>query len=154
MPLYNKGSRFFVRGHGDEDLIDSVGDKTPNAAVRTYADVMCEEAMKREKEETLRLIAKKYQKGKKIGATQQDVSQASQKRRNSWDQAQEQENVIKKAKISSDWDATLTPRRANVDATHAINRHNRWDETPTLGRLADVGATSIGDITPGAILQD
>ncbi|CAI7843135.1 unnamed protein product [Closterium sp. NIES-53] len=35
------------------------GDATPDAAVRTYADVIKEEALKREKEETLRQIAKK-----------------------------------------------------------------------------------------------
>ncbi|GLJ13842.1 hypothetical protein SUGI_0221080 [Cryptomeria japonica] len=86
----------------------AMGDKTPDAAVRTYADVMREEALKREKEETLRLIAKKDQeekeKGKEAGATQQDVLQASQKR---------------------------------------SNRRNRWDETPTPGRLADADATPV-----------
>ncbi|XP_059065494.1 uncharacterized protein LOC131032362 [Cryptomeria japonica] len=147
----------------------AMGDKTPDTAVRTYADVMREEALKREKEETLRLIAKKHQeekeKGKEAGATQQDVSQASQKRRNRWDQAQEQENAAKKAKVSlassdwdapdatpgiSRWDATPTPGRANVDATPAINRRNRWDETPTPGRLADADATPVGGVTPGA----
>ncbi|CAI5501633.1 unnamed protein product [Closterium sp. Naga37s-1] len=37
----------------------AMGDATPDAAVRTYADVIKEEALKREKEETLRQIAKK-----------------------------------------------------------------------------------------------
>ncbi|RXI09264.1 hypothetical protein DVH24_033881 [Malus domestica] len=35
------------------------GEKTPDPSVRTYADVMREEALKREKDETLKLIAKK-----------------------------------------------------------------------------------------------
>ncbi|KAK4252798.1 hypothetical protein QN277_014340 [Acacia crassicarpa] len=37
----------------------AAGEKTPNPSVRTYADVMREEALKREKEETLRAISKK-----------------------------------------------------------------------------------------------
>eukprot|EP00252_Welwitschia_mirabilis_P022937 TRINITY_DN6357_c0_g2_i1.p1 TRINITY_DN6357_c0_g2~~TRINITY_DN6357_c0_g2_i1.p1 ORF type:complete len:163 (+),score=30.37 TRINITY_DN6357_c0_g2_i1:54-542(+) len=37
----------------------ALGDKTPDASVRTYADIMKEAALKREKEETLRLIANK-----------------------------------------------------------------------------------------------
>ncbi|KAL2628794.1 hypothetical protein R1flu_013480 [Riccia fluitans] len=37
----------------------ATGSKTPDVSVRTYADVMKEEMLKREKEETLRLIAKK-----------------------------------------------------------------------------------------------
>ncbi|KAM1052855.1 hypothetical protein ACFX2J_000425 [Malus domestica] len=35
------------------------GEKTPDLSVRTYADVMREEALKREKDETLKLITKK-----------------------------------------------------------------------------------------------
>ncbi|GLJ48896.1 hypothetical protein SUGI_1031370 [Cryptomeria japonica] len=75
MSLYNggldfvalrEGGRFFIRGHEDEDLADSVGEKTSNVAARTYVDVMCKEALKREKEETLRLIMKKHQKGKEV----------------------------------------------------------------------------------------
>lgn len=37
----------------------AAGEKTPDPSVRTYADVMREEALKREKEETLKAIAKK-----------------------------------------------------------------------------------------------
>ncbi|KAL3686845.1 hypothetical protein R1sor_013154 [Riccia sorocarpa] len=37
----------------------AAGSKTPDVSVRTYADVMREEMLKRETEETLRLIAKK-----------------------------------------------------------------------------------------------
>ena len=37
----------------------AAGEKTPDPSVRTYADVMREEALKREKEETLRAKAKK-----------------------------------------------------------------------------------------------
>ncbi|KAB2597462.1 splicing factor 3B subunit 1-like [Pyrus ussuriensis x Pyrus communis] len=38
------------------------GEKTPDLPVRTYADVMREEALKRGKDETLKLIAKKMKK--------------------------------------------------------------------------------------------
>ncbi|KAB2611247.1 splicing factor 3B subunit 1-like [Pyrus ussuriensis x Pyrus communis] len=44
------------------------GEKTLDPLVRTYADVMREEALKREKDETLKLIAKKMKKKKKVVA--------------------------------------------------------------------------------------
>ncbi|GLJ30458.1 hypothetical protein SUGI_0602950 [Cryptomeria japonica] len=44
-----------MKGHEEEDLTDSVGEKTPDFVVRTYAIAMCQEALKREKEETLRI---------------------------------------------------------------------------------------------------
>lgn len=144
------------------------GDKTPDASVRTYADVMREEALKREKEETLRLIAKKRkeeeEKGKeKESAGVVDAQPAgAQKRRNRWDQSQD-DGGAKKAKTSdSDWDApdstsgtgrwdsTPTPGRVG-DATPSLSRKNRWDETPTPGRVTDSDATpSAGGVTPGA----
>ncbi|EEE56282.1 hypothetical protein OsJ_05340 [Oryza sativa Japonica Group] len=63
------------------------------------------------------------------------------------------------AKTSSDWDAPdatpgigrwdATPGRVG-DATPSVRR-NRWDETPTPGRMADADATpAAGGITPGA----
>eukprot|EP01018_Ginkgo_biloba_P035429 Gb_20157 [translate_table: standard] len=148
----------------------AMGDKTPDAAVRTYADVMREEAFKREKEETLRLIAKKHQEEAEQKSKEKDgVNQvaevqpqsAAQKRRNRWDQSQDQESA-KKPKTSSEWDApdatpgvnrwdaTPTPGRANIEATPSVSRRNRWDETPTPGRLADADATPVGGVTPGA----
>ncbi|XP_054777615.1 uncharacterized protein LOC129285767 [Prosopis cineraria] len=137
----------------------AAGEKTPDPAVRTYADVMREEALKREKEETLRAIAKKKkeeeeaakaapEKGKEADAA------AAPKRRNRWDQSQDE--GAKKAKTSDwdmpdttpgRWDATPTPGRV-TDATPG--RRNRWDETPTPGRLADSDATPAGGATPGA----
>lgn len=139
-------------------------DKTPDPAVRTYSDVMREQALKREKEETLRAISKKKkeedenkEKEKESGAAQQP----SQKRRNRWDQSQD--NDAKKAKTASSdwdlpdpltpgigrWDATPTPGRVG-DATPSLSRRNRWDETPTPGRLADADGTPAGGVTPGA----
>ncbi|CAI5967847.1 unnamed protein product [Closterium sp. NIES-64] len=44
---------------GRNGAYEADGDATPDAAVRTYADVIKEEALKREKEETLRQIAKR-----------------------------------------------------------------------------------------------
>ena len=147
----------------------AMGEKTPDASVRTYADVMREEALKREKEETLRLIAKKQQdeaerKAKEVPVAKpqaKEVSTAtSQKRRNRWDQSTDQDEV-KKTKTSdwdaldatpgpTKWDATPTPGRAGIEATPGASRRNRWDETPTPGRLADSDATPVGGITPGA----
>ncbi|KAK2997810.1 hypothetical protein RJ639_024937 [Escallonia herrerae] len=135
------------------------GDKTPDVSVRTYVDVMREEAYKREKEETLRAIAQK-KKEEESQASEKAV-QPTQKRRNRWDQSQE-ETGAKKPKTASDWDlpdstpgigrwdATPTPGRVG-DATPSLSRRNRWDETPTPGRLADSDATpAAGGVTPGA----
>lgn len=149
----------------------AMGEKTPDASVRTYADVMREEALKREKEETLRLISKKHQeeleRRSKEASTAPTKAQApvqtatSQKRRNRWDQSVEADDA-KRAKVTSEWDApdatpgptkwdaTPTPGRAGVEATPTVSRRNRWDETPTPGRLADSDATPIGGMTPGA----
>ncbi|CAM8902073.1 hypothetical protein QQ045_009964 [Rhodiola kirilowii] len=144
------------------------GDKTPHDSVRTYADVMREEALKREKEETLRLIAKK-KKEEEEQAKDKDSAGADaqpaggQKRRNRWDQSQDADGGAKKAKTAGSdwdmpdstpgigrWDATPTPGRVG-DATPSLSRRNRWDETPTPGRVADSDATpSAGGVTPGA----
>ncbi|KAG9444264.1 hypothetical protein H6P81_015604 [Aristolochia fimbriata] len=148
----------------------AMGEKTPDVNVRTYADIMKEEALKREKEETLRAIAmkKKEEEENKALDRGKDAStapaQATQKRRNRWDQSQDQDSSSKKAKTaaSSDWDmpdstpgigrwdATPTPGRVAADATPSLSRRNRWDETPTPGRLADADATPAAGVTPGA----
>ncbi|GBG61498.1 hypothetical protein CBR_g21841 [Chara braunii] len=121
----------------------ALGDKTPDASLRTYADVMREEAVRRGKEETLRLIAKKKQEeeekrkegggalSKPIKPAQQSVGvvpapiphTAGVKRRNRWDQAGA-EDALKKPKVTSEWDAP--------DSTPGPSR---WDATPTPGRV-------------------
>ncbi|KAL5720028.1 Splicing factor 3B subunit 1 [Ranunculus cassubicifolius] len=156
------------------------GDKTPDVSVRTYVDVMREEAYKREREDTLREIAKQKkeeeekkkeggggERGKDDGAAAAAAAASAQKRRNRWDQHQEPDGSSKKAKTSSsstssssDWDMPdstpgigrwdATPGRVGVDATPGISRRNRWDETPTPGRVADADATPAAGATPGA----
>ncbi|XP_052174881.1 uncharacterized protein LOC127789869 [Diospyros lotus] len=149
----------------------AAGDKTPDVSVRTYADVMREEALKRAKEDTLRAIAKKKKEEEENKAADKEREpppaaaslqpSQQQKRRNRWDQSQD-DNSAKKAKTASDWDlpdstpgigrwdATPTPGRIG-DATPSLSRRNRWDETPTPGRLADSDATpAAGGATPGA----
>ncbi|THG09853.1 hypothetical protein TEA_027158 [Camellia sinensis var. sinensis] len=89
-----------------------------------------------------------------------DVS--TQKKRNRWDQSQDENNAKKVKTSQSDWDipnstpgigrwdATPTPGRVG-DATPSLSRRNRWDETPTPGRLADSDATPAGGgVTPSA----
>ncbi|OVA13817.1 Splicing factor 3B subunit 1 [Macleaya cordata] len=146
----------------------AMGDKTPDASVRTYADVMKEEALKKEREDTMREIAKKKkeeeEKGKAVEREKDDGSAPVQKRRNRWDQNQEADGSSKKAKTSATgsdwdmpdstpgigrWDATPTPGRV-ADATPSVSRRNRWDETPTPGRVADADATPAAGVTPGA----
>lgn len=144
----------------------AAGEKTPDPSKRSYADVMRDEALKREREETIRLISKKKKEeeeaGKAAPVQEKEKSQQNQqqKRRNRWDQNQNlEEGGVKKAKTSDwdapdsnamtpgRWDATPTPGRV-IDATPG--RRNRWDETPTPGRLVDSDATP-GGVTPGGV---
>lgn len=144
----------------------AAGEKTPDPSKRSYADVMRDEALKREREETIRLISKKKKEeeeaGKVAPVQEKEKSQQNQqqKRRNRWDQNQNlEEGGVKKAKTSDwdapdsnamtpgRWDATPTPGRV-IDATPG--RRNRWDETPTPGRLVDSDATP-GGVTPGGV---
>ncbi|KAF6143364.1 hypothetical protein GIB67_001308 [Kingdonia uniflora] len=150
----------------------AMGDRTPDIAHRTYADVMREEALKKEREETLKEIAKKRkekeEESEKKGRDRDKalvgdgVSQV-QKRRNRWDQNQET-SESKKAKMGgSEWDMpdSSTPGIGRWDATPGrvgdampslVSRRNRWDETPTPGRAA-AGSDSTptaGGATPGA----
>ncbi|CAL1386757.1 unnamed protein product [Linum trigynum] len=134
----------------------AMGDKT----ARTFVDVMREEKLKRDREDTLKEIAKKME-GKAAEVVKEPVAAAGPpptKRRNRWDMSQDEGGdgaAAKKAKTGSDWDlpdatpgigrwdATPTPGRVG-DATPSAGRRNRWDETPTPGRVAD------SDATPGA----
>ncbi|THU54523.1 hypothetical protein C4D60_Mb10t26000 [Musa balbisiana] len=142
----------------------ATGEATPDPTVRTYADVMREQALQRQKEEILKEIAKKKEEEKSKAAA--EPAPTAQKRRNRWDQSQEPDGgAAKKAKTSSvasdwdapdstpgigRWDATPTPGRV-ADATPSVSRRNRWDETPTPGRLVDADATpAAGGVTPGA----
>ncbi|KAK7306536.1 hypothetical protein VNO77_44483 [Canavalia gladiata] len=141
----------------------AAGEKTPDPSVRTYADVMREEALKREKEETLKAIAKKKKEEEEAAKAAPQQQQQQQKRRNRWDQSQDDGGAAataKKAKTSDwdmpdttpgRWDATPTPGRV-TDATPG--RRNRWDETPTPGRLVDSDATPAGGATPAGMTWD
>ncbi|XP_050212265.1 uncharacterized protein LOC126662350 [Mercurialis annua] len=137
----------------------AAGEKTPDPSVRSYAEVMKEEALKRDKEETLRLISKKKKEEEEAAKEEKEAKEtngaAAMKRRNRWDQSQDGEDdsgvAVKKSKSSSsDWDLPdATPGRVS-DATPNVGRRNRWDETPTPGRVADADATPAGGVTPGA----
>ncbi|CAA3003568.1 splicing factor 3B subunit 1 [Olea europaea subsp. europaea] len=137
-------------------------DKTPGPEVRTYADVMREEALKRKEEEVKREIAKKKEEEAAAKDKEKEKEAEKPKKRNRWDMSQDESGGVKKAKVGSDWDlpdstpgigrwdATPTPGRIG-DATPSISRKNRWDETPTPGRLNDSDATpAAGGATPGA----
>ncbi|KAM0903541.1 hypothetical protein ACQ4PT_018591 [Festuca glaucescens] len=147
----------------------AAAEATPDPSARTYGDAMRESKVQQEKEHLLREIAKKKReeeeraKEKKAAAPEQPPPPAvTTKRRNRWDQSQDGDAaaIAKKAKTASDWDAPdatpgigrwdATPGRVG-DATTPSVRRNRWDETPTPGRMADADATpAAGGITPGA----
>ena len=154
----------------------AMGDVTPDASVRTYADVMREEASKRTREETLRLIAKKKEEAEARGheeslaptkaqqgqvapvgpaAAAAAAAAAGSKRRNRWDQNTDQDDA-KKAKTGSDWDGPdATPGPSRWDATPTPGRTN-LDATPMAGRrnrwdeTPTPGRASDADATPGA----
>ncbi|CAD6240563.1 unnamed protein product [Miscanthus lutarioriparius] len=139
----------------------AAGEVTPDPAVRNYADVMRDAALQKKKEDLLREIAKKKEEERKAAAVPEQPAAMTTKRRNRWDQSQEGDAAAgaKKAKTSSDWDAPdatpgigrwdATPGRVG-DVTPSVRR-NRWDETPTPGRMADADATpAAGGATPGA----
>ncbi|GJN18136.1 hypothetical protein PR202_gb05264 [Eleusine coracana subsp. coracana] len=143
----------------------AAGEATPDPSVRTYADVMRDAALKKKKEDLLREIAKKKkeeeEEKERVKKAAPEQPAATTKRRNRWDQSQDGDAAAaaKKSKTSSDWDAPdatpgigrwdATPGRVG-DATPSVRR-NRWDETPTPGRMADADATpAAGGVTPGA----
>ncbi|CAI9106349.1 OLC1v1005485C1 [Oldenlandia corymbosa var. corymbosa] len=143
------------------ERVDPFLDKTPAPDVRTYADVMKEEALKKQKEELIREIQKQKKEAEegKVAVKEKEKEAEKPKKRNRWDQSQDESS--KKAKGGSDWDlpdstpgigrwdATPTPGRFG-DATPSVKK-NRWDETPTPGRSTDSDATpAAGGVTPGA----
>ncbi|CAL4974856.1 unnamed protein product [Urochloa decumbens] len=143
------------------------GEATPDPAVRTYADVMRDAALQKKKEGLLLEMDKKRKEDEekekqRKAAPEQPAAATATKRRNRWDQSQDGDAVAgaKKAKTSSDWDVTdaapgighwdATPGRVG-DATPSVRR-NRWDETPTPGRMTDADATpaAVGLTPSGA----
>jgi splicing factor 3B subunit 1 len=74
-----------------------MGDKTPDARVRTYADIMREQQIQREMENTMRNIAEKKKQEAELAAQAPTKAQTSngaaaapvvgEKRRNRWDQS-------------------------------------------------------------------
>ncbi|KAF9626277.1 hypothetical protein IFM89_031790 [Coptis chinensis] len=100
------------------------GEKTPDVkARRSYADVMKEELLKRQKEEMVGEIVKKKE---------------------------EEEKEKNKNKNKKKCQETDTSTGRVVDGTPLKSRRNRWDETPTPGRVGvGVGGGMVSDARPG-----
>ncbi|MEW5298864.1 MAG: hypothetical protein WDW36_001940 [Sanguina aurantia] len=138
----------------------AMGDKTPDARVRTYADIMKEQQLQREMDNTMKNISDKKKaeaEAAKAGvlpaagaADGKTAAAAGQKRRNRWDQSGDTKGG---AKPASDWDmADATPvTGSRWDATpgHA----NGGDATPAWGAGAGAAAdkASRWDATPGGV---
>ncbi|CAI9099103.1 OLC1v1035874C1 [Oldenlandia corymbosa var. corymbosa] len=134
------------------DRVDPFLDKTPAPDVRTYADVMKEEMLKKQKEELSREIQKQRKEAEEKEAA---AEKSKKKKRNRWDQSEE--DVSKKAKTGvSDWDlpesSSSTPRIGKWEATPPpVVKKNRWDETPKpdSGSSSAVGGDGmLWDATP------
>ncbi|KAK9858437.1 hypothetical protein WJX84_009169, partial [Apatococcus fuscideae] len=145
-----------------------MGDRTPDARTRTYADTMKEAALARERDNTLRNIADKKRLEQEqasadldrptkasapsfaapapVAAPPASKAAAGEKRRNRWDQASGGD--AKKPRVS-EWDTDATPGRVAVDATPG-----RWDATPgpdaTPGQLDADATPGRWDATPQA----
>lgn len=129
----------------------AMGDKTPDGRVRTYADIMREQQLQREMDNTMKNIVDKKRKEAEVAAAQAGAEAANalaatqtatataappEKRRRRWDSA---EPVTEKK--TSEWDT--------VEATPALG--SRWDATPGVGLGG--GATPAwgdGGTTPAA----
>ena len=134
----------------------ALGDQTPDASVRSYRDVMAENAVAREREEL------KKKRREKEDAEKEAGGEAQPKKRRRWDQPAGGGTVAavgeaaagKKPKTrwddvatpaqSSRWDASATPGR-DVGGGGATAGGSRWDATPTPGRVVDA---SKWDATP------
>eukprot|EP00898_Chlorokybus_atmophyticus_P003890 jgi/Chlat1/4501/Chrsp29S04438 len=139
----------------------AMGDKTPDVSVRTYADVMKEESLRRKKDDTLRAIAKQKEEEAERRKEQKEAppqaaapsAAVGDKRKNRWDQPTPAKAPKTESEWDDDaatpapnrWDATPTPGRPSTDATPGPRR-NRWDETPTPGRVTEDAQTP--GITP------
>ncbi|CAN0880602.1 Splicing factor 3B subunit 1 [Linum grandiflorum] len=147
----------------------AMGEKTPDPSVRTYVEVMREEALKRKTEATMREISKKKQEeqdAKEAKESEVTVKERAPKRRNRWDQSQDGEGSAKKAKTGSDWDlpdTTPAPgpsmgrrnkKRKSCDATPEglatpTPKKQRWDVTPaSLGSATPMAAACTPGDTP------
>eukprot|EP00200_Dunaliella_tertiolecta_P005817 CAMPEP_0202341054 /NCGR_PEP_ID=MMETSP1126-20121109/2226_1 /ASSEMBLY_ACC=CAM_ASM_000457 /TAXON_ID=3047 /ORGANISM="Dunaliella tertiolecta, Strain CCMP1320" /LENGTH=1282 /DNA_ID=CAMNT_0048931841 /DNA_START=176 /DNA_END=4025 /DNA_ORIENTATION=+ len=133
----------------------AMGDKTPDARVRSYADIMREQQLQRETENTMRNIHDKKRMEADAAAAMATSATAAQKsvaaaqaaggaaaaaavgekRKKRWDST-EPTGVEKRPK-ASDWDA--------VEPTPAVG--SRWEATPGLGAAAETPAW--GGETPG-----
>ncbi|KAG2427813.1 hypothetical protein HXX76_012137 [Chlamydomonas incerta] len=144
----------------------AMGDKTPDARVRTYADIMREQQLQRELDNTMVNIAKKKKEeaeaaaaaaaaGKAAAPAATSTSSmpapaasagdaaaaaAAAKRRNRWDQSE----PAKKAR--SEWDTD------GVEATPGLG--NRWDATPGAGLTEATPGANRWDATPGVGAAD
>ncbi|KAJ9528357.1 hypothetical protein QJQ45_014336 [Haematococcus lacustris] len=149
----------------------AMGDKTPDARVRSYADVMREQQLQREMDNTMRNIAdKKRQEAEALEAANGAAAQlnghaavptapipaaavpaaapAGEKKRRRWDTQEPASTTA----APSEWDS--------VEATPAVG--SRWDATPGVGSAAagwgadstpGLGNSSRWDATPGAAGQ-
>eukprot|EP00879_Flechtneria_rotunda_P007341 GHRR01007702.1.p1 GENE.GHRR01007702.1~~GHRR01007702.1.p1 ORF type:complete len:901 (+),score=370.22 GHRR01007702.1:192-2894(+) len=123
-----------------------MGDKTPDARVRTYADVMREQLLQREQANTIQNIIDKQKAGVEAAvpaaATKSEAAAVGQKRRNRWDQSAD-DSKRPKPDAGSDWDS--------VEATPAAV--NRWDATPGAALGGATPAPNTWDATPGAAME-
>ncbi|KAI7735637.1 hypothetical protein M8C21_031953 [Ambrosia artemisiifolia] len=137
-------------------------DKTPKPQTPTFADIMRESAFQKDKQQTLKVIARKNKKKE-----EEENKAAAAKDKNRRDQSQHHSGA-KKAKTGCNWDmpdsttpgigiwdATPTPAGMTWDTTPKLSafatptpkrQRSRWDETP-----ATMGYMPLATPTPGAI---
>ncbi|KAG1666568.1 hypothetical protein FOA52_000535 [Chlamydomonas sp. UWO 241] len=129
----------------------AMGDQTPDARVRTYADIMREQQVQREMDNTMVNIAAKKKREAEAAAAggaplaAEPPPAVGSKRRSRWDQsadtkpASEWDTVEATPHVASKWDATPGPGALEA---------SRWDSTPGHGLGADA-TPGGGWATPG-----
>ncbi|XP_062517464.1 splicing factor 3B subunit 1-like [Corticium candelabrum] len=124
------------------------GGKTPDPSVRTYADVMIEQNLRKEEAD----VRKSIQEKKKANELSTSSQKAKPAKRNRWDKMEEEPPKKKSAWDQADistpsaghWGETparskaeqgeATPKIWEATPTHTTPRRNRWDETPKVER--------------------
>ncbi|EFJ36211.1 hypothetical protein SELMODRAFT_404013 [Selaginella moellendorffii] len=103
------------------------GDKTPHPSTRTYTEVMRDEKLKRDTQETFQQIAKIELEKEKDLAEKRKLEKGKQPAGSKRKREEDSGAVVKKAK---GWDDPDGPSSSAPSAFDETPRRTRWDETP------------------------
>jgi len=116
-------------------------DQTPDASMRTYADIMREKELERQEQAVLRKIEQK----KKEEKLESDDDEGAKKKRR-WDLETDEPSKVESTptRKKNRWDET--PVNTGAGETPSKRSRSRWDETPVAS--SNMMATPIMGATP------